>query len=93
MDNQNSGFNIQINDTLNRYLLLFQHHDSITSDVLSFTATESLSHPYRYVIKFTSPSLNIPLDQILNCYASFIMRALTLTFPGKVSRNGINSNR
>ncbi|MBU9819112.1 type VI secretion system tip protein VgrG [Rahnella sp. BCC 1045] len=75
MDNQNSGFNIQINDTLNRYLLLFQHHDSITSDVLSFTATESLSHPYRYVIKFTSPSLNIPLDQILNCYASFIMRA------------------
>lgn len=37
---------VQENDTLNRYLLTFQHNSNIDADVISFTATECLSQPY-----------------------------------------------
>lgn len=68
---------IQSSDTLNRYLLKIYNQD-IGADVLSFTATESLSRPYRYTIRFTSVRQNLRLDEMLNSYASFYMRAPVL---------------
>lgn len=75
---------VQKSDTLNRYLLK-THAEDIDIDVLSFKAQEWLSKPYRYVIRFTSSEQNIPLEKLLNCYASFIMRApLPKAFRSKV---------
>lgn len=65
---------VQKSDTINRYLLKIYGED-FGIDVLSFKAHERLNTPYRYAIKFTSHEQNIPVGQILNCYASFIMRA------------------
>ncbi len=65
---------VQKSDTINRYLLKIYNQD-FDIDVLSFTARERLSTPYRYAIKFTSHEQNIPVGNILNCYASFIMRS------------------
>lgn len=62
-------------DTLNRYLLSFQHNSNIDADVISFTATEGLNQPYHYAIKFSCTRQNIALNEMLNCNASFIMRA------------------
>ena len=62
-------------NTLNRYLLYFPRSENIVPDVLSFTATEALSQPYRYSIRFTCPDKNIPVDQVLNQNARFLMRA------------------
>lgn len=66
---------VQENDTLNRYLLTFQHNSNIDADVISFTATECLSQPYCYSIKFSCTRQNLPLNEMLNCNASFILRA------------------
>ena len=65
----------QNKDSLNRYLLCFQFNEDIIADVLSFTATENLSKPYRYVITFTSQDKNILLEQVLNTPACFLFRA------------------
>jgi type VI secretion system secreted protein VgrG len=77
MDDVASKDLIQNSATLNRYLLKI-YNQQIEADVLSFTATESLSNPYRYTIRFTSVRQNLPLDAILNNYASFYMRAPVL---------------
>ena len=66
---------VQNKNSLNRYLLCFHFNESIIADVLSFTATEHLSKPYKYMIKFTCPDKALPLDQVLNTTASFLLRA------------------
>lgn len=45
---------IQLQDTLNRYLLYFPRSKSTAADVHSFIGEETLSKPYRYTIRFTS---------------------------------------
>jgi len=62
-------------ESLNRYLLYFELNESINADVLSFTATEYLSKPYRYIIKFTCQDMSVPVEQVLNSPASFLFRA------------------
>ncbi|EOC0003938.1 type VI secretion system Vgr family protein [Cronobacter turicensis] len=66
---------LQQQNSLNRYLLVFPLSKDIVSDVHSFTGTEALSHPYRYVIRFTSPDANIQTDKVLNQIAEFYLRA------------------
>src|SRR5690606_7204836 len=66
-------FPLQQQDTLNRYLLFFYSKDVI-ADVHSFIATEALSTPYRYTIRFTSKESNIPVERILNHCAEFHIR-------------------
>lgn len=66
---------IQQENTLNRYLLYFPRNMNVTPDVLSFTATEAFSQPYRYSIRFTCSDKNIPVEQVLNQKAKFLMRA------------------
>ncbi|ELQ6226168.1 type VI secretion system tip protein VgrG [Cronobacter sp. EKM101R] len=73
MAGQSAAFQPQ--NSLNRYLLVFPLSKDIVSDVHSFTGTEALSHPYRYVIRFTSPDANIRLDNVLNQIAEFYLRA------------------
>ncbi|HCT7900805.1 TPA: type VI secretion system tip protein VgrG, partial [Enterobacter cloacae] len=41
----------------------------------SFTGEEELSKPYRYTIRFTSPTPNIAINDVLNQRAEFILRA------------------
>ncbi|MBU9834296.1 type VI secretion system tip protein VgrG [Rahnella sp. L72c] len=65
----------QNKDSLNRYLLCFLFNEKINADVLSFTATEHLSKPYKYMIKFTCQDKSIPIEQVLNTNASFLFRA------------------
>ncbi|WP_029593260.1 type VI secretion system Vgr family protein [Franconibacter pulveris] len=66
---------VQQQDTLNRYLLYFPRSKGVIPDVHSFTGTETLSSPYRYTIRFTSPDQNIAIDAVLNQMAEFILRA------------------
>lgn len=66
---------IQQQDTLNRYLLYFPRNKTVLSDVLSFRGEEELSKPYRYTIRFTSPTPNIAVKDVLNQMAEFILRA------------------
>lgn len=66
---------IQRTDTINRYLLRFNRDPSIDADVLSFAGEEKLSHPYRYTVRFTCSVKNLPLNNILNCPATFLIRA------------------
>lgn len=66
---------VQQQDTLNRYLLYFPRSNGVAPDVHSFTGTEGLSEPYRYIIRFTSPDQNIAIDTVLNQMAEFILRA------------------
>lgn len=66
---------IQHINTINRYLLRFNWNPSIVADVLSFTGEEKLSQPYRYTIRFTCSDNHLPLKDILNCPATFLMRA------------------
>ncbi|ELQ6222467.1 type VI secretion system tip protein VgrG [Cronobacter turicensis] len=73
MAGQSAAFQPQ--NSLNRYLLVFPLSKDIVSDVHSFTGTEALSHPYRYVIRFTSPDANIRIDNVLNQIAEFYLRA------------------
>jgi len=75
MAGQSESDRIQQKDSLNRYLLYFPHSKDVTPDVLSFSATETLSMPYRYTIRFTSPEQNIRVGKILNQAAEFLMRA------------------
>ena len=46
---------IQLQDTLNRYLLYFPRSKSTVVDVHSFIGEETLSKPYRYTIRFPVP--------------------------------------
>ncbi|EPS2708294.1 type VI secretion system Vgr family protein [Cronobacter turicensis] len=73
MAGQSAAFQPQ--NSLNRYLLVFPVSKDVVSDVHSFTGTEALSHPYRYVIRFTSPDANIRIDNVLNQIAEFYLRA------------------
>ncbi|EKY3117650.1 type VI secretion system tip protein VgrG [Cronobacter turicensis] len=73
MAGQSAAFQPQ--NSLNRYLLVFPLSKDVVSDVHSFTGTEALSHPYRYVIRFTSPDANIRIDNVLNQIAEFYLRA------------------
>ncbi|MCK7164470.1 type VI secretion system Vgr family protein [Enterobacter cloacae] len=66
---------IQQQDTLNRYLLYFPRNKFVLPDVHSFTGEEELSKPYRYTIRFTSPTPNIAINDVLNQRAEFILRA------------------
>lgn len=66
---------VQQQDTLNRYLLYFTRGKSVLPDVHSFTGEEELSKPYRYTIRFTSPTSNIAVNEVLNQSAEFILRA------------------
>ncbi|MCS2158307.1 hypothetical protein MUU48_15550 [Scandinavium sp. H11S7] len=66
---------VQQQDTLNRYLLFFPHRKDITVDVHSFTGVETLSHPYRYTLRFTSLEQNLPMNAVLNQTAEFVLRA------------------
>ncbi|UTJ49663.1 type VI secretion system tip protein VgrG [Atlantibacter subterranea] len=66
---------IQQQNTLNRYLLYFPRSKSVLPDVHSFIGEEELSKPYRYTIRFTSPTSNIAVNNILNQMAEFILRA------------------
>ena len=66
---------VQYQDTLNRYLLYFPRNKTVLSDVLSFCGEEELSKPYRYTIRFTSPTPNIAVKDVLNQMAEFILRA------------------
>lgn len=70
---------IQDSLTLNRYLLKI-YNQELDADVISFTATEALNKPYRYNIRFTCPQQNISINNILNAYASFYMRAPALQY-------------
>ncbi|WP_426770576.1 type VI secretion system Vgr family protein [Enterobacter cloacae complex sp. 363J6] len=66
---------VQQQDTLNRYLLYFPRNKFVLPDVHSFTGEEELSKPYRYTIRFTSPTPNIAINDVLNQRAEFILRA------------------
>ncbi|EPL7510798.1 phage late control D family protein [Klebsiella aerogenes] len=66
---------IQLQDTLNRYLLYFPRSKSTAVDVHSFIGEETLSKPYRYTIRFTSADDNIPAGAVLNQIARFYLRA------------------
>ncbi|MEG5898049.1 type VI secretion system tip protein VgrG [Enterobacter bugandensis] len=66
---------VQQQDTLNRYLLYFTRGKSVLPDVHSFTGEEELSKPYRYTIRFTSPTSNIAVNKVLNQSAEFILCA------------------
>ncbi|EOY5721952.1 type VI secretion system Vgr family protein [Enterobacter cloacae] len=66
---------VQQQDTLNRYLLYFPRSKFVLPDVHSFTGEEELSKPYRYTIRFTSPTPNIAINDVLNQRAEFILRA------------------
>lgn len=61
-------------ETQNRYLLEILHSNVMT-DVESFIGHESLSTPYRYTIRFTSPTKDISPKDILNQQATLLMRA------------------
>lgn len=66
---------IQLQDTLNRYLLYFPRSKSTVVDVHSFIGEETLSKPYRYTIRFSSADDNIPAGAALNQIAQFYLRA------------------
>ncbi len=66
---------IQLQDTLNRYLLYFSRSKSTVVDVHSFIGEETLSKPYRYTIRFSSADDNIPAGAALNQIAQFYLRA------------------
>lgn len=66
---------IQLQDTLNRYLLYFPRSKSTAVDVHSFIGEETLSKPYRYTIRFSSADDNIPAGAVLNQIAQFYLRA------------------
>ncbi|WP_072017683.1 type VI secretion system Vgr family protein [Erwinia typographi] len=61
-------------NTLNRYLLNFQQ-PAIDADVDSFTGEETLSHPWRYVIRFTSADRDIAPDVVMMKPAVLMMRS------------------
>lgn len=63
-------------NTLNRYLLDFQQ-PGIYADVASFTGEETLSQPYRYVIRFTSADKDIVPDVVMMKPAVLTMRRPT----------------
>lgn len=65
---------IQQNDTINPYLLRFHRNPAVFADVLNFEGDEKLSQPYCYKIRFTCSDNNIPLKNILNSPATFLMR-------------------
>lgn len=65
---------IQLQDTLNRYLLYFPRSKSTAVDVHSFIGEETLSKPYRYTIRFSSADDNIPAGAVLNQIAQFYLR-------------------
>lgn len=65
----------QNSDSINRYLLYFGHDKLPCADVISFTAIEALSQPYRYVIRFTSLEKDLAPKRVLNNRAIFIMRS------------------
>ncbi|MCS2162496.1 type VI secretion system tip protein VgrG [Scandinavium sp. H11S7] len=63
-------------DNINKYILNININDAIKElDVESFEGIESLSKPYSYRIRFTSPIKDIPRESILNLPASFKIRA------------------
>lgn len=66
---------IQLQSTINRYLLHFPRSYSVFADVHSFTGEEALSKPYRYTIRFTSSDFNIPVRAVLNQMVEFYLRA------------------
>mgnify|MGYP004710825079 CR=1 FL=1 len=65
---------VQNKNSLNRYLLCFHFNESIIADVLSFTATEHQSKPYKYMIKFNRTDKALLLDKVINTTASFLLR-------------------
>ncbi|MBB3321388.1 type VI secretion system Vgr family protein [Atlantibacter sp. RC6] len=66
---------VQQQNTLNRYLLYFPQSKFVLPDVHSFTGEEELSKPYRYTIRFTSPTPDIAVNDVLYQMAEFILRA------------------
>ena len=61
-------------DSLNHYLLAFESCE-IVADVKSFEGQESLSQPYRFIIRFTSSVQDIPPEKVMMQPAVFMMRA------------------
>ena len=61
-------------DSLNHYLLAFESCE-IIADVKSFEGRESLSQPYRFIIRFTSSVQDIPPEKVMMQPAVFMMRA------------------
>jgi len=75
MAGQSESDRLQQQNSLNRYLLFFPGCKDLTPDVLSFSATEALSMPYRYIIRFTCQDQDIPVNKVLNQTAEFLMRS------------------